>query len=899
MSWYNDFLKKFFHDPIDKPFDIIGHEQRGEEYANMFDVFLKDENLKYADIIASCMERSLIPKDAEQKQIRQEFNEVRHPLSEGKIAVSIDSNDAINKIKDIISVIADFYKGYSDDKKSFAIWRNLLEDILEKLPDSKLKKIFGIIPADTRVPDHSIWEHLKITTATNASENLQNNSLFLFSLGPVQSFIAQARKTQDFYMGSFLLSYLTFVAMQEIIENFGPTSIIYPDLYKQPLMDWYLKNKKQIKAIKYDPDSVQLPTLPNRFVAILPTTEKQEIHQITENIKNKVYQEIEQIKQTIFKKLRIHLKEEQKSFVDHQFKDFPKINQVAISWRHQDRDIEINDLKDFFDDDTLKQWKDIFGLAEKYGEHPPRVGMLYQLLYTALEKSHGAIKNQRGFEQVVEEGRKCSVCGERNVMFYLESDKQKFEGFNSNAYSIKNTPKKYFEEGEGLCAICFLKRTLEEYLENLDSIFKDFTFPSTAEVASADFKEKIIKENKALWNEYVGELNKIRSIRVSPLPKLKDLLKPNVEGQFFYTENLLGSEIEKDQDFYKHSVDIEKLKEVLQQIYKNEKIKKPNPYYAIIYLDGDNLGKWLSGENLPNIEYSYNSDAWKKIPENFKKELLKISERKFLTPAIHAAISTALRNYTIEFVRTIVEKEHLGKLIYAGGDDVLAFVNLRDLFDIMEKLRWAFSGNIKIENDQIQVDLENTSGFVLKNGTYYLTMGSKATCSMGVVIAHYKEPLKLVLDQVFAAEKMAKNSGRDSFTISLLKHSGEVRTATEKWYINEENQKHLTTKLLKEIKESMDSEKTEYISDGFIQKLAKEFYLLDINELPGGLFNSELKRLITRAYNSQSKKTKENKDKFINNFYNKLNLIFWHSGNIDKENFINLLHIASFMNRGE
>ena len=899
MSWYNDFLKKFFHDPIDKPFDIKGHEQRGEEYAKMFDVFL-DENLKYADIIASSMERSLIPKDSQQKQIQQPFNEVRHPLSEGKIAVSIkeESNEIINKIKSVIEDIAKSYRDYSDDKKSFVIWRNLLEDILEKLSDSELKKIFGIIPADTRVPDHSIWEHLKITTATNAGENLQNNSLFLFSLGPVQEFIKQARKTQDFYMGSFLLSYLTFIAMQEIIENFGPTCIIYPDLYKQPLMDWYLKNRKQIKAIEYDPDSVLLPTLPNRFVAILPTTEKQAIHQITEKIKNKVYQEIEQIKQTIFKKLKIHLNEEQKNFVDNQFKDFPKINQVAISWRHQDRDVNIDDLKDFFDDGTLKHWKDIFDLATKYGEYPPRVGMLYQLLYSALEKSHAAIKNQRGFEQVVEEGRKCSVCGERNVMFYLESDKEKFERFNPNAYSLKNIPKKYFEEGEGLCAVCFLKRTLEEYLENLDSIFKDFTFPSTAEVASADFKEKINKENQALWNEYVGELSKIRSIRVSPLPKLKDLLKTNVEGQFFYSENLIGSEIEKDEDFYKHSVDIEKIKKILQQIYKNEKIKKPNPYYAIIYLDGDNMGKWLSGENLPNIEYSYNSEVWKNVPENFKKELIKISEKKFLTPAIHAAISTALRNYTIEFVRTIVEKEYLGKLIYAGGDDVLAFVNLRDLFDVMEKLRWAFSGNIKIENDQIQVDLENTSGFVLKNGTYYLTMGPKATCSMGVVIAHYKEPLKLVLDQVFAAEKIAKKAGKDSFTISLLKHSGEVRTATAKWYI-EENQKHLTTKLLKEIKESMDSEKPEYISDGFIQKIAKEFYLLDINDLPEGLFNSELKRLITRAYNSQSKKAKEDKERFILNFYNKLNLIFWQSGNIDKENFINLLHITSFMNRGE
>ena len=48
-------------------------------------------------------------------------------------------------------------------------------------------------------------------------------------------------------------------------------------------------------------------------------------------------------------------------------------------------------------------------------------------------------------------------------------------------------------------------------------------------------------------------------------------------------------------------------------------------------------------------------------------------------------------------MRTIVEEEHLGKIVYAGGDDVLA-VNLKDLFEVMRKLRAAFSGHIKIEN---------------------------------------------------------------------------------------------------------------------------------------------------------------------------------------------------------
>jgi CRISPR-associated protein Cmr2 len=902
MNWYEIFLNKFFHDPIDKPFDIKYHENRAKKYKELFGISSDlEKEFKYADIIASCMERSLIPKDTDNEQIRQEFNEIRHPLSEGSINnEEIDKEKSIQEISKILEKISESYISYSEDKKSYAIWRNLLEDILNELKDTELQKYFAIIPADTRVPDHSLWEHLKITTATNAGEKLQNNSLFLFSLGPVQSFIKQARKTQDFYMGSFLLSYLTFIAIEVVIEHFGPTSIIYPDLYKQPLMDWYLKNKIKIEVKNFDVNSIQLPTIPNRFVAILGTTDSQEIINIAKEIKQKIKSQIEESCKVIFQQLNIQLNEDQNKIKELQLKDFPQIYWVAIPWRMGEEDIKIENLKEFYKEDILKKWQEFFDFAKKTGELEPNVGFLYQLLYTALEKSHGAIKNQRIFEQIKEEGRKCSLCGERNVLFFLEKSKEKFIKFNPDAYSLKiSTPKKYFDEEEGLCAICFLKRTFEEYLgKNVSNVFKDFSFPSTAEVASSDFKERLIKEAINLWDEYVGSLSKIKSLRVLPLPKLSKIAKSNVEGQYFYEETLKESNLEKDEDFYKNDIDIQELKKTLKEIYK--KIGKPNPYYAILYLDGDNMGKWLSGENLPEIQHAYHSNVWKKMPQDFKQDLIKKSPKKILTPAIHSAISTSLRNYTIEFVRPIVEEEHLGKLIYAGGDDVLAFVNLKDLFDVMQKLRWAFSGQIKIENNKMQLDLNNTTGFVLKNQVYHLTMGSKATCSMGVVIAHYKEPLQLVIDKVFEMEKKAKDYGRDSFAICLMKHSGEERVGISKWKIDGKENTYLTTELFKQLKEKMDREQDEYISDGFIQKFRKEFYYLNISDLEEGLVKTEIKRLISRAYNSKDSKLK--KEKFINDFYKSIEIILEEtlkSEKYNKNNFTNLLEIISFMNRGE
>jgi CRISPR-associated protein Cmr2 len=889
MTWYEDFLKKFFHDPIDKSLNIPEHEKRAKEYAEFFGVSGIQEG-KYSDIIASCMERSLLPKDVQQK-----LTEITHPLSEEKIDIILDSQKSIDEISSLLKEISNSYINLSHEKKALLNWRNLLEEILERIQNEELKKYIPIFPADTRVPDHSIWEHLKVTTAINAFENYQNNSLFLFTIGPVQSFISQARKAQDFYMGSFMLSYFTFIAMEEVIEKYGPTSIIYPDLYKQPLMDWYLKNKG-LEPKNFNPDHITLPTIPNRFVAIIGTTDKNKIEELAKHMVGKIEDEIKNAKEKILKELKIYetLSYIQKEILQNQLSDFPQIYWVAIPWKKGDNDLQIDDLKEFFTEDKINNWKELYKFANGKGEYPPNIGFIYQLLYTALEKSIGARKNLREFKQKPEVGRKCSVCGERNVLFFRErKNENKFKRYNRDAINLVNKINpKYLDDGEGLCALCFLKRTFEIYLEKeFGSIFKDFSFPSVAEVACADFKEKAkeLPEFKEYENKFF-EYIRIPYLKIHFLPKLK--LKATLEGSWFYEENISVKKFNDELGVSVNSSQIENLKECLRSLY--DKAGKPKKYYAVLYLDGDNMGKWLSGELLPEIQYAYNSEVWKKLPEDFKKDLKKYTANKILTPAIHSAISTALRNYAIEFVRKIVEEEHLGKLIYAGGDDVLAFVNLKELFEVMEKLRWAFTGHIKFENGEIKVDTLNNSGFVLKDGVYYLTMGKNATCSMGVVIAHYKEPLNIVIDRVFEMNEKAKKAGRNRFAICLLKHSGEERVGVVEWRIDNE----LTTKILKNLQDRMNKDKDDYISDGFIQKLKMEFFKLKKTSFSEGIINTELKRLVTRAYNKKPNEKEEEKRKFIEDFVENSKALFCRTGeNID--NFTNLLEIASFMNKEE
>jgi CRISPR-associated protein Cmr2 len=61
----------------------------------------------------------------------------------------------------------------------------------------KLGALWEVLPADTRVPDHSIWDHLDLTSAfagAFAADPDGEAALLALSLGPVQGFIAAARR---------------------------------------------------------------------------------------------------------------------------------------------------------------------------------------------------------------------------------------------------------------------------------------------------------------------------------------------------------------------------------------------------------------------------------------------------------------------------------------------------------------------------------------------------------------------------------------------------------------------------------------------------------------------------------------------------------------------------------
>lgn len=138
-------------------------------------------------------------------------------------------------------------------------------------------------------------------------------------------------------------------------------------------------------------------------------------------------------------------------------------------------------------------------------------------------------------------------------------------------------------------------------------------------------------------------------------------------------------------------------------------------YFAILSADGDHMGARLSA---------------------------------LATPDQHRVFSRTLD----EFARAAkdVVNNHHGQLVYAGGDDVLAFLPVPFVLGCATELAEQFAA---------------------------VTGG---TLSAGVAIVHYKEPLSLGLRRARAAEATAKIT-RNALAVALYKRGGTPTVYSESW----------------------------------------------------------------------------------------------------------------------
>ncbi len=216
-------------------------------------------------------------------------------------------------------------------------------------------------------------------------------------------------------------------------------------------------------------------------------------------------------------------------------------------------------------------------------------------------------------------------------------------------------------------------------------------------------------------------------------------------------------------------------------------------YYGLLLMDGDRMGAILSGES--EVAISFRESFHPQVREQFDERArgqgsLKAyaEQRRPVSPNRHLTISAALSEFSQVVVPHIVEEQFSGRLIYSGGDDVLAMLPAADVLAAAARLRRAYSGVSPDDQakDWTQIragrELACKEGFAWLRGRLMRMMGPRATASCGVVIAHHQAPLGLVLRELRRAEAVAKSYrrrdgngrmvDRGAIHLTVLKRSG-------------------------------------------------------------------------------------------------------------------------------
>jgi CRISPR-associated protein Cmr2 len=497
--------------------------------------------------------------------------------------------------------------------------------------------------------------------------------LFSLQLGPVQGFIASARRSRDLWFGSKVLSELARAGAKIIADKKGKDSLIFPSPDQANLFA-----------------SSNAPDVANKILAFIqhtPVDWKQDAKALGKEVKEAVQKRLEELYKDAFTRIKGSFDQ---PTAEKQLNDLLEVYWAAV---------ELNDLA-------------------QYGRERKRVEALLE-----------ARKTTRDFKPVSwgSSAYKSSLDGQReSVIRDVQTNGKKTQDLSEDdLYKSYGT-----RSGELLCGVGFFKRHGER--QNAPG------FCSTSHMAAMPLFERMEKidvpardkeravQSFTRYLEYVGE----DRLEKTSMPSHSVFDK--YDGRILYKERLdefvsLGSRANAQSE----------LSTFLGVIAGGA---QPNPYYAFVLADGDRMGAAF--------------DLLSKESNSMEK---------------HRLLSASLGDFADE-VRRIV-KEQRGCLVYAGGDDVMAYVPLHRVLECTKQLKDAFNKIIK--------------KFEQDSGVAFVREGKNKNCptlSAGVLVVHHLEPLSDALEWLRHTEKAAKNQfGRNALAVTLAKRGGVSTTIGGQW----------------------------------------------------------------------------------------------------------------------
>lgn len=743
---WRDILVAYLHDPPDKALQIRGHESRARSYlqAALGDSVSEAELKDPSDPLAAIAERVPAPNwqtltvPCEQGRFL-----VRHPLSAAEQTVTLSAWNQQAVSATIARVVA---TTEDTERRFLLLWRLLAEQLAHEHGDW-----FEQLPADTRIPDHTIWQHLDTTAALKGAQAAGgSDAAFLsFSLGPVQSFIAAARSLRDLWSGSMILAWLTFQGMLPVIEAHGPTALVYPALRGLPWLDLWLRDEKDLAAIEAPPKERRIaPCIPNRFLAVVPWGPDGSVAgELAARCRSRARAAWLELADAVRNQLDRKWKPLDANWAARwaeQVQDYFEIQTCVLPWRASGGDQAIGELlagqggfaAAFPDAAAVRSLADAIppqqqpGYAQKSaGSWQAKVELSARLMQAQRAVRHVPPSTvlTTDAEQVPP---KCSLLGSYEQMG--PAGLQESADFWSQA-ATQGIDGVRLRERERLSAVALVKRFSGPcfFRRRLQLESEDLRYEDTASVAARCWLEK------------------------QERPTLQEYARRYHGSQWLYWSSPTQG-LEEDDDPIPE--------DVWRELLEARRRERPPAYYAVLMLDGDDMGRWLRGEKSPQVREVLHPQL-RQYFADLPAAAAGLQARRPVGPALHAAISEALANFALHFVPAIVDK-HAGTLIYAGGDDVLALLPTRTALACASELSRTFRAN------WLWDEAANCTR---------LLMGERATVSAGLAIVHYKEDLRFALEQARKAERAAKTAGRDALQITACRRSGEHATALCPW----------------------------------------------------------------------------------------------------------------------
>lgn len=518
-------------------------------------------------------------------------------------------------------------------------------------------------------------------------ETLQGIRKVHFSLGPVQGFVAAARRTRDLWVGSYLLSYLTGCAMDFILQHGG--TIVFPYVHepvdgatpaREPMpVDPLLAGINAVRKYGSLPDGMEPPlvgSLPNRFAANLP------VDVDPARVAAAIHDRWRTIAEKVFER-----------YIKRAFSDPERLQGVRQIW---DRQIE-----HFWEVTWVEEsapGRPVLDLKKNWRTHVPTIEPSDKCtMMTNLQELSGYV-GAVGRDQREKQAEFWKALREQGGIDALD-----------------------LEDDERLSAVALVKRLFPHVAKEAVGWHVQIRYPSTVDLAARPWVDKVLADQTFRAKTEAFALSASRIPFVG-----RDFER--LDGNVFYTDFLANDLIWPENTKNTRS----ELRQELELFYDH--FGEPSPYYAVLLMDGDSMGALLEALGSEGV-------------------------------------SRALADFT-RAVRRIVDKNK-GRLVYAGGDDVLAFIPLPQALRTAAELREAYLESMRKQFPEQQA----------ANGASMPGAAPRPSISAAIVYAHCKAPLRHVLSEAHRLldEKAKDGVGRDALAVGVWQTHGMTRCWAAPW----------------------------------------------------------------------------------------------------------------------